>query len=286
KLSGPTVYVPARRINPETVEIGRTIENNVFTPGVQLTLNAIDVGRQLILRDSAGEPTAAEVTGVAAIGLDVAFNTTPDDLTTALELRLDAEQSQRLTGLRSTALRDSIALTSPERELSVTIGALLPRTIKLSAAPESISAAAAALQVSLTASLPLTPEFAQCRVTHAENTLIVLTEVPGLSITFGPTSADPTTAGELGLVSPGAFRIDALLSGKLTVFPAITNPLRELSVAFGPIGRRGAAPDFATLNDAINDWVAQGRPNAVITILDNRSYSLNSPLDWRIAVSS
>ena len=238
KLSGPTIYIAARRIDSETVEIGRSIENNAFIPGVQLPLKTIEAGRQVILRDSAGEPTAAEVTGVAATGLDVTFNTTPDDLTTALELRLDAEQSQRLTGLRSAALPAPIALTSPERELSVTIGALLPRTIKLSTAPANISAAAAALQVSLTASLPLTPEFALCRVEHAENTLIVLTGVSGLSITFGPTSADPTTAGELGLVSPGAFRIDALLSGDLTVFPAITNPLRELSVTFGPIGPR------------------------------------------------
>lgn len=41
----------------------------------------------------------------------------------------------------------------------------------------------------------------------------------------------------------------------------------------------GASPNFATLNDAINDWISRGRPNAVITILDNRSYPLNSPLE-------
>jgi len=44
----------------------------------------------------------------------------------------------------------------------------------------------------------------------------------------------------------------------------------------------GPAPNFPTLNDAINDpingWVARGRPNTVITILDNRSYTLNGPL--------
>ena len=51
KLSGSTVYVPARRIDPETVEIGRTIENNAFTPGVQLPLKTIDAGRQVMLRD-------------------------------------------------------------------------------------------------------------------------------------------------------------------------------------------------------------------------------------------
>jgi len=41
----------------------------------------------------------------------------------------------------------------------------------------------------------------------------------------------------------------------------------------------GVAPDFPTLNDAITDWTAQGRPNAVITIQDNRRYSLTSPLE-------
>lgn len=41
----------------------------------------------------------------------------------------------------------------------------------------------------------------------------------------------------------------------------------------------GVAPTFVTLNAAITDWILQGRPNAVITIQDNRSYSLNSPLE-------
>lgn len=238
KLSSPTVYVPARRIDVETVEIGRTVENNAFKPGVQLPLKTIEAGRQVILRDSTGEPMPAEVTSVAAIGLDIDITTTPDDLTTALELRLNREEAQQLTGLRSSALPATFTLTSGEPELSVTIGTLPPRTIRLSSTPTNPSTAAVALQAGLTASLPLTPEFAQCRVTHAENTLIVLTGAPGLPIRFDPTSADPTTAGELGLVSPGAFRIDALLSGDLTSFPSITNPLREISVTFGPIGPR------------------------------------------------
>jgi hypothetical protein len=235
KLSSPTVYVPARRIDPETVEIGRTIENNAFTPGVQLLLNTIEAGRQVVLRDSAGEPTLAEAISVAAIGLDVDVTTTPDDLTTALELRLNREEAQQLTGLRSSVLPATFTLTSGEPELSVRIGALPPRTIKLTSTPTNPGTAATQLQAGLRASLPLRPEFAQCRVTHAENTLIVLAGVPGLSITFGPTPPDPTTAGELGLVAPGAFRIDVLLSGDLTSFPSITNPLRELSVTFGPI---------------------------------------------------
>ena len=238
KLGGPTVYIPAVRIDPERVEIGRAIENNAFVPGALLPSKTIEAGRSVILRDSEEPPTAATVLDVAAIGLNADIVTTPDDLTTALQLRLNREDARQATGLRSAALPAAIALTNPKPEVSVTIGSLVARMIQMGTAPANIGAAAATLQAGLTASLPLTPEFAQCRVTHAENSLIVLTGAPGLPITFGPTAADPTTAGELGLIAPGAFRIDALLSGDLSVFPSITNPLRKLAVTFGPIGPR------------------------------------------------
>jgi hypothetical protein len=248
KLSGSTVHIPALRIDPETVEIGRTIEKNAFKAGAWLALKTINVGRQVVLREPGGTPTTAEVTGVASIGLDVSLATTPDDLTTAIELRLNPEEAQRLTGLRSSPLPQSIILTSGERELEVTIGQLPPRTIKLNSIPGNVSAAAAALQVSLNASLPVAPEFSQCRVTQAEDTLIILTGVSGSFITFGPTTADETTVGELGLISPGAIRIDALISGDLSSFPVVTNPLRELLVTFGPIGPRTVALSAAPGN--------------------------------------
>lgn len=44
------------------------------------------------------------------------------------------------------------------------------------------------------------------------------------------------------------------------------------------VRENGVAPDFATLDAAIGSWVALGRPDAVITILDNRNYPLASPL--------
>jgi uncharacterized phage protein gp47/JayE len=241
KLSGATVHIPALRIDPETVEIGRTIEKNAFKAGARLSLKTIEVGRQVILQEPGGTPTSVDVTGVVSIGLDVSVATTPDDLTTAIELRLNPEEAQRLTGLRSSPLPGSINLTSSERELEVTIGQLPPRTIKLNSNPGNVSVVATALQAGLNASLPVAPEFSQCRVTQAENTLIILTGVSGSFITFGPTAADETTAGELGLISPGAIRIDALISGDLSAFPIVTNPLRELLVTFGPIGPRTVA---------------------------------------------
>ena len=244
ELDAATVYLPARRIDPETIEIGQTIENNAFTPGARLELKTIEAGRRVILQDKEGGPVAAEVTAIAAIGLDPIFATTPDDLTTAIELRLDAEQAERLTGVRSGPLAAAIALTSASPELTVVIGSLPPRTIRLSGAVSSADSAAAALQAGLLASLPMAPEFSGCRVTRAGRTLIVLTGEFGQTITFGPTAADPTTAGELHLLAPEAFRIDALLSGDLSAFPALSNPLVQLSVTFGPIGPRTLALSF------------------------------------------
>jgi hypothetical protein len=238
KIGEARVLVPALRVDAETVEIGRTIENKAFKSGVQLPLKSIQGGREVILRDATHEPVLAKVTSVAAIGLDVSFQTTPDDLTTAIELRLTPEESEQLSGLRSSPLPASFTLTSSKRELSVTIGTLPARTITLAVAPTNLNSAATQLANSLRSSLPLVPEFAQSMVTEAGNGLIAFPGVPGLPITFGPTPDDPTTAGELGLVSPGAFRIDALLSGELSPFPTITSVLRELLVTFGPIGPR------------------------------------------------
>lgn len=48
----------------------------------------------------------------------------------------------------------------------------------------------------------------------------------------------------------------------------------ELTVLEG-----GPAGTFPTLNDAITEWINQGRPNTVITIGDSRSYQLTSPLE-------
>ncbi|HEU4837457.1 MAG TPA: baseplate J/gp47 family protein [Pyrinomonadaceae bacterium] len=241
KISDGRVLIPALRVDAETVEIGRTIDNKAFKPGVQLPIKSIEAGRKVILRDSTNEPVLAKVTSVAAIGLDVSFNTTPDDLTTAVQLRLTPEEAEQLSGLRSSPLPASITLTSSIRELSVTIGSLPARTITLASAPTTPSSAVTQLSNALKTSLPLVPEFAQVTVIPANNSLIVFPGVAGLPITFGPTADDTTTAAELGLVAPGAFRIDALLSGNLSPFPAITSVVRELLVTIGPIGPRTLA---------------------------------------------
>lgn len=246
KLSGVTVYLPVRRINSNVVEIGQAIENNAFKRGVQLSLDSLQVGREVIVRDAINEPTVATVTAVEAVGLDVRVTTTSDDLSTALELGLTLDQSVRLSGLRSGRLPAALSpLTSTRRELTITIGDLPPRIIKLSAAPSVISAAATLLQTSLQTSLPLTPEFAECRVVPGGDALLLFPGSTGLPIAFGPTPDDPTTAGELKLLPPDAIRIDALLSASLSPFPLITNPLREFMVTFGPVGPRKVALSFS-----------------------------------------
>jgi len=75
--------------------------------------------------------------------------------------------------------------------------------------------------------------------------------------------------GFSGDVGGGPYqRAKWLLDDKLS--PA---PLR-LSVLQG-----APAPKFPNLNAAITEWINQGRPNAVITIEDNRTYPLNTPLE-------
>jgi len=63
-----------------------------------------------------------------------------------------------------------------------------------------------------------------------------------------------------------------LIDDKIDLSPA--PPLLLLSVLEGAV-----APRFPSLNDAVNEWIIRGRPNAVITIEDNRSYPLASPLE-------
>src|SRR5262245_2508602 len=58
---------------------------------------------------------------------------------------------------------------------------------------------------------------------------------------------------------------------KWMVAPAV--PALRLNVR-----ENGVAPDFPTLDAALAAWVLEGRPNAVITILDNRNYTVASPL--------
>jgi predicted phage baseplate assembly protein len=241
-VTGGVVYVAARRIDPETAEVGRAIQGNAYTAGVPLPLRAVDVGRKVVLVGPAPPATAAIVTAASVVGLDVGVGTTPDDFTTAVELRLVPEAAQRLIGLRSASLPSSLPIGSAGPfEVSVTIGSLPARVISLGGPPATPSAAAALLEAGLTASLPAVPEFAQSRVLVWDGALLVLPGVAGAMVTFTATPDDPTTATALGLLAPQAFAVDGLLSGDLSGFTGLSNPRRELSVTLGPLGPRTVA---------------------------------------------
>jgi hypothetical protein len=56
----------------------------------------------------------------------------------------------------------------------------------------------------------------------------------------------------------------------------IANPaLAALTLA---VRENAVAPDFATLDLALSEWVSQGRPDTIITISDNRNYDLTAPI--------
>jgi uncharacterized phage protein gp47/JayE len=280
-VTGSTVYLPVKRIDSTSGAVGRVIEAGKYTAGSVLPLSSIEAGRQILLTDAAGLPVAGEIMSAAFIGLNVSVATTGADLTTAIQLKLDTENSRAVIAWRSAELPAiGPALTSTLRQIVVTIGALAPRTITLSAAPSSIDDAAVRLQTALNSSLPINPAFLQTRVLRAENHLLVIPGIRGAAISFAPTSADPTTSSELGLSSPEAYAVDALLSGSLSPFPAVTNILRRISVSFGPIGPRtiqlSAAPSTLTsarslLQAAIrNASPAPAFARAVVLIVDTR----------------
>ncbi len=237
-LDSARAFIPARRINKQTAEIGRTVQNNAFTKGTQLSLKTIEVGRALMLLDDNQPSVPAVLTDKSLVGLDVAITATPGDSSTVLDLRLDSEHARAISGLRSAELPTSISLTNSQPELSVKIGSLAARTIRLSSPPTDINSAVTALRAGLVGSLPATPAFTRCRVVRDGKSIVVFPGVRSTPISIGSTPNDLTTARELGFASPEAIRVDALLSGTLPLIPPFSNPLRQLSVSFGPIGPR------------------------------------------------
>lgn len=229
KLSGTRALVPGRRIDAATIEIG----------GVRLTTDVIDTGREMILRDA--DPLSPQLNtnaGAAVIGLDVRFEATPDDASTASELELEVGQGISVIALRSAPLPSSFTLTHPTPSVNVTVGSGPPRTVMLWGHPTAIGAAVNALQNAINALVVSAPELAGCRVTQTESTLILVPGNDGAAISVAPSPLDSTTARELGLLEPQAVRVDAYRSGNLTTFPSVSNTHPQLNVTLGPLGPR------------------------------------------------
>ncbi len=239
-LEGRTVLVPGRRIDEQTIEIGRTIEKNALQPGSKIALEEIELGRQVLLQDAQPRNVAAEINAVSLLGSEVSFAAAAADQTTAAELGLLPDQAEVLTGLGSAALDPFPILSASTPELSVTLGALDPVTLTLAGQPISALDAATKLEAALQAAAP-DPEFAEARVFVVDHRLLVLPGVAGAGVAFASTHADPTTALELGLDPESAARISGLASAPLLPFPVLTASNPELLVSIG-------AHEFRTLH--------------------------------------
>ena len=237
-LDSVNAFIPARRISAQTAEIGRTVENNAYTKGTKLSLQSIAPGRPVVVLDDNQAPVPAVLTARSLVGLDVVITSTSGDSTTAQDLRLDAAHARAYSGLRSAELPTRISLTSSQPELSVKIGSLPARIIRLSSSPANIRRAVIALRASLRGLRRATPAFTRCIVVPDRGSIVVFPGLPDSMISINSTPNDLTTARELGFASPEAIRVDALLSANLPANPVLSNPLRQLSVLFGPIGPR------------------------------------------------
>ncbi len=237
-LTAPTVYLPARTVDKEKVEIGRMISGNMYQSGVEIGLKEIDVGRKVLLLDSHQEPVAADITGTSLVGTGVTVGPTPADSTTAVELGFGPEQGQMVSaGLISAPLIPFPKLTNAKLELSVTIGSVGPRTVKLKRQPSTLAEAARQLRKQLR-SADASLAFSRARVRVGVDCLIVLPGVGGASVTITPTAADTTTASELGLTVERARVATGLTSKPLTPFPTLSHSSPELTITIGAIGPR------------------------------------------------
>lgn len=240
EITSPTVYLPGRRIDEETAEIGRAIEDNAYQSGVRIGLKGIEVGRKVLLLDDRQTPVATVITGASLVGAEVTIGPTADDGTTVIELGLDSEHARVVTV--SAPIASSLTLTNTTPQLSVTIGSIGPRTVRFASPPTSRANAASQLEAGLKEADPATA-FAQARVLVMNNHLVVLPGLAGARAVFAPTIADRTTAAELGLDPEQAQVLTGLVSKALAPFPTLTEASPELSVTIGPVG-----PRIVTLN--------------------------------------
>lgn len=174
--SQPELSVTIGSVGPHTVQLDSSDS---------ATLSLVDVAKKLQLFFTAaadlGEAFAqARVLVVGdrllilpgKIDERVVVAPTANDSTTAVELGLDTQRARTVTGVISGILSSS-QLTSQSPELSVTIGTVGPRTLKLGSPPGSPSNAAEQLQAALK-DADLAPAFAYARVLVMDNRLLVL----------------------------------------------------------------------------------------------------------------
>src|SRR6185503_10683743 len=65
RVTGTALYLPARRVDAQRVEIGRAIVGTELRAGVRIAPQEIERGRRVMLADASATPTLARVTDVS-----------------------------------------------------------------------------------------------------------------------------------------------------------------------------------------------------------------------------
>jgi hypothetical protein len=251
------VWLPGRRTGWSTVEIGRTIGQGAYKPGVEVAASDFPPGRAVILTDeAASQVVGARIADALLVGTDVSFGPTATDTATIRLLGLDADQIKHVTAALSAPLDATVTLPAT-RELVVRIGALPPQRLVLDAATfgtGTLAQSAAALKDALNAALPGAPGFAHAQVWVFGNAIAVASGVPEDTVAFLPSPGDAVTVTKLGLDAAHVRYLDGVLSGVLQTTQAANGYIR---VGFGidapreysavvnlPGGATQAATDF------------------------------------------
>lgn len=237
RVNAARVHVGGVRVDATHILADRVVDRKGFSGGVVVDLESIDKGRRVILADARQPAVSGKIAGWSMFGADVAFSATAVDPLTVQQLGLRQGQAEAVTAVVSAVFGGPPAITNPLGEIAVTIGAIGPRHVSLSATAPNVTALASALENGLNAA-DSHPLFTKARVRVVDDRLLILPGVAGAAIAIRPSPNDPTTATELGLDPDRTRVIAGIASAPLPPAPLLFNPARELLATIGAFGPR------------------------------------------------
>ena len=213
-VAGRTLMIPGKRAGWSSIQVGRVVEKDKLTTGAVLDVSEIEIGRQLLLVDGEGAaPTPALVTSTALVGSNISVGPTEFDPDTIKLIGFGGPGVQSVTAIVSAPF-GTVTLNAARREFIITIGELPPQTIQIDpllGTTPTRAALAASLQTTLRAALAA-PAFAKARVFDVANSLLFVAGVPGVAISFQPTTEDRETIVALRLNAERVRFLDGLVS--------------------------------------------------------------------------
>lgn len=225
-LSGARAYVPGRRLDTTTFDLGAD---------GRLDLRDLELGRAAILSDERQSGVSATLVGASLTAPEPALGAADGDDAQLATLGLGP--GEPVAVLASTPLGST---PDPRpAELEVTIGAVGPRTILLAGG----DALAGELE-RLLREADAGPEFRRARVVAVGTRLAVVPGAAGASVSFAGTKADLAGAKRLGL--DGESARPALLSGPVataqpTGLPILRVRLGSAEHTLAPSGLQGTS---------------------------------------------